>query len=101
MVSMMPQTPLQQLFRQEYYLLSRLFYGLLFLIFLAYAIFNLHIVDTISKIVDTNMINLEVILAGLIAAIIWNLLTWYLGIPSSSSHTLVGGFAGAAVAYSD
>ena len=68
--------------------------------FLAYAIFNLHIVDTISKIVDTNMINLEVILAGLIAAIIWNLLTWYLGIPSSSSHTLVGGFAGAAVAYS-
>jgi len=40
-----------------------------------------------------------VILAGIIAAIIWNLLTWYLGIPSSSSHTLVGGFAGAAIAY--
>ena len=67
--------------------------------FLAYAIFNLHIVDTIAKTVDTNMINLQVILAGLIAATIWNLLTWYLGIPSSSSHTLVGGFAGAAVAY--
>ena len=67
--------------------------------FLAYAVFNLHIVDTIAKTVDTDMINLQVILAGLIAATIWNLLTWYLGIPSSSSHTLVGGFAGAAVAY--
>lgn len=67
--------------------------------FLAYAIFELHIVDTISKTVDTSVINLQVILAGLIAATIWNLLTWYLGIPSSSSHTLVGGFAGAAVAF--
>ncbi|MEI8204254.1 MAG: inorganic phosphate transporter [Bacteroidota bacterium] len=67
--------------------------------FLAYAIFQLHIVDTIAKTVDTGAINLYVILAGLIAAIIWNLLTWYLGIPSSSSHTLVGGFAGAAIAF--
>jgi inorganic phosphate transporter, PiT family len=67
--------------------------------FLAYAVFQLHIVDTIAKTVDTSVINLQVILAGLIAATIWNLLTWYLGIPSSSSHTLVGGFAGAAVAY--
>jgi len=67
--------------------------------FIAYAIFELHIVDTISKTVDTSVINLQVILAGLIAATIWNLLTWYLGIPSSSSHTLVGGFAGAAVVY--
>ena len=67
--------------------------------FLAYAIFELHIVDTISKTVDTGVINLQVILAGLVAATIWNLLTWYLGIPSSSSHTLVGGFAGAAVAF--
>jgi PiT family inorganic phosphate transporter len=40
-----------------------------------------------------------VIMAGIIAAIIWNLLTWYMGIPSSSSHTLVGGFAGAAIAF--
>ncbi len=67
--------------------------------FLAYAVFQLHIVDTIAKTVDTSMINLQVILAGLLAAIIWNLLTWYLGIPSSSSHTLVGGFAGAAIAF--
>jgi len=67
--------------------------------FLAYAIFELKIADTIAKVVDTNAINLQVILAGIIAAILWNLLTWYLGIPSSSSHTLIGGFAGAAVAH--
>jgi inorganic phosphate transporter, PiT family len=67
--------------------------------FLAYAIFELKIADTIAKVVDTDYINLQVILAGIIAAIIWNLLTWYLGIPSSSSHTLVGGFAGAAMAH--
>jgi inorganic phosphate transporter, PiT family len=66
---------------------------------LAYSIFELRIADTIAKVVDTQVINLHVILAGLIAAIIWNLLTWYLGIPSSSSHTLVGGFAGAAIAF--
>ena len=67
--------------------------------FLAYAIFELKIADTIAKVVDTSVITLHVILAGIIAAIIWNLLTWYLGIPSSSSHTLVGGFAGAAIAH--
>jgi PiT family inorganic phosphate transporter len=67
--------------------------------FLAYAIFELKIADTIAKVVDTNAITLHVILAGIIAAILWNLLTWYLGIPSSSSHTLVGGFAGAAIAH--
>ncbi len=66
---------------------------------LAFAIFELKIADTIAKVVDTNAINLQVILAGVVAAIIWNLLTWYLGIPSSSSHTLVGGFAGAAIAH--
>jgi len=65
----------------------------------AFLVFELHIVDSISKVVDTSAINLYVILAGIIAAIIWNLFTWYLGIPSSSSHTLVGGFAGAAIAF--
>lgn len=68
--------------------------------FLAYLVFELHIVDTIAKVVDTSAITLMVILSGIVAAILWNLLTWYLGIPSSSSHTLVGGFAGAAIAYS-
>ncbi len=67
--------------------------------FIAYAVFELKIADTIAKVVDTNAITLHVILAGIIAAIFWNLLTWYLGIPSSSSHTLVGGFAGAAIAH--
>ena len=42
---------------------------------------------------------LYVIFSGLIAAIAWNLLTWWFGIPSSSSHTLIGGFAGAAIAH--
>src|SRR3989339_1760629 len=67
--------------------------------FVAFLIFKLNIADTISKTVNTDMINLWVILSGIIAAILWNLLTWYFGIPSSSSHTLIGGFAGAAVAH--
>ena len=53
---------------------------------------------TVSKWVNADFINLHVILAGLIAAICWNLITWWFGIPSSSSHTLMGGFIGAAVA---
>jgi len=67
--------------------------------FLAYWIFDLKVANTVAKTVDGSIINLQVILAGIIAAIIWNLLTWYFGIPSSSSHTLIGGFAGAAVAH--
>lgn len=67
--------------------------------FIAYLVFELHVADTIAKTVDTSAITLLVILSGVIAAILWNLLTWYLGIPSSSSHTLVGGFSGAAIAY--
>lgn len=55
--------------------------------------------NTIAKTVNENFINLEVILAGIIAAIIWNIITWWLGIPSSSSHTLIGGFMGAAIAH--
>lgn len=67
--------------------------------FLAYAIFQLKVADTVSKTVHTDAITLNVILCGLIAAIIWNLFTWWRGIPSSSSHTLIGGFAGAAIAH--
>ncbi|OIQ20127.1 MAG: anion permease [Flavobacterium sp. MedPE-SWcel] len=55
--------------------------------------------NTIAKTVSEDFITLEVILAGIIAAITWNLLTWKLGIPSSSSHTLIGGFMGAALAH--
>ncbi|WP_312762786.1 inorganic phosphate transporter [Epilithonimonas sp.] len=63
----------------------------------AYVIGEFKIGNTIAKTVDENFITLEVIFAGLIAAIAWNLLTWWFGIPSSSSHTLIGGFIGAAL----
>lgn len=62
-----------------------------------YVIGEFGIADTVSKVVLENFITLPIILAGLIAAIVWNLLTWWFGIPSSSSHTLIGGFAGAAI----
>ncbi len=55
--------------------------------------------NTIAKSVNEHFITLEVIFSGLIAAICWNLLTWWFGIPSSSSHTLLGGFMGAAIAH--
>lgn len=67
--------------------------------FVAYWVFGFGVADTVAKTAHTMEINLTVILAGIIAAITWNLLTWWLGIPSSSSHTLIGGFAGAAIAH--
>jgi PiT family inorganic phosphate transporter len=65
----------------------------------AFWVFDMSVGNTVAKTVDNNVIDLWVILAGLLAATFWNLLTWWLGIPSSSSHTLIGGFAGAAVAH--
>jgi PiT family inorganic phosphate transporter len=66
--------------------------------FLVYFFIKDHkVAKTVSKIVVENFITLHVILAGLIAAISWNLVTWWFGIPSSSSHTLIGGFAGAGI----
>lgn len=67
--------------------------------FLAYWVFGFGVADTVAKTAHTMDINLIVILSGVIAAICWNLLTWWMGIPSSSSHTLIGGFAGAALAH--
>lgn len=68
--------------------------------FAAYFYFTDHkVANTIAKTVVEHYITLDVILAGLIAAISWNLFTWYYGIPSSSSHTLIGGFAGAGMAH--
>ena len=55
--------------------------------------------NTVAKWVNAEFITLYVVLAGLLAAIIWNLVTWWFGIPSSSSHTLMGGFIGAAIAH--
>ncbi|WP_223605881.1 inorganic phosphate transporter [Chryseobacterium sp. OSA05B] len=63
----------------------------------AYVIGEFRIGNTIAKTVNENFITLEVIFSGLLAAIAWNLLTWWFGIPSSSSHTLIGGFLGAAL----
>ena len=71
--------------------------------FAAFFIFKDHgVADTVAKTVKPEVVSghigLVVIFAGLIAAISWNLLTWWFGIPSSSSHTLIGGFAGAGIA---
>lgn len=62
-----------------------------------YIIGGFGIANTVSKTVIEQYITLPVILSGIIAAITWNLITWWKGIPSSSSHTLIGGFAGAAI----
>ncbi|PWU04949.1 MAG: inorganic phosphate transporter [Bacteroidetes bacterium] len=68
--------------------------------FVAFFIFKDHgVANTIAKTVKEAYITLPVIVSGLVAAIIWNLMTWWFGIPSSSSHTLIGGFAGAAIAH--
>ncbi len=68
--------------------------------FVAFFIFKEHgVANTIAKTVHEEFITLPVVFSGLIAAITWNLLTWWFGIPSSSSHTLIGGFAGAAIAH--
>jgi inorganic phosphate transporter, PiT family len=65
------------------------------------AFVSLEVAATIAKgIVDAEVITLEVVLAGLVGAITWNLITWYYGLPSSSSHALIGGIAGSAIAAS-
>ncbi len=67
--------------------------------FIAFTVFPLNVATTISgKIVNPDVVNLTVIASALVAAITWNLLTWWWGLPSSSSHTLVGGLVGAAIA---
>ena len=60
--------------------------------------FGVNVATTIGKgVVHTSAINEYVVLAGLIGAILWDILTWYYGLPTSSSHALIGGFAGAAL----
>jgi PiT family inorganic phosphate transporter len=67
--------------------------------FIALFVFGLGVAKTLGKgMIDLNVVTTEVVLGGLIGAIFWNLLTWYYGIPVSSSHALIGGYAGAAVA---
>jgi len=61
--------------------------------------FGVHVANAVAKWVHVEYVTIDVILAGLIGAIVWNLITWYGGLPSSSSHALLGGFGGAAIAY--
>ena len=67
--------------------------------FVAAFTFGTAVAKTMGKgMIDLQYVNLYVILAGLLGAIFWNLVTWYFGLPVSSSHALIGGYAGAAVA---
>jgi len=67
--------------------------------FVAAFVLGTHVAKTMGKgMIDLQVVTQEVILAGLIGAITWNLVTWYYGLPVSSSHALIGGYAGAAVA---
>ncbi|HLF40967.1 MAG TPA: inorganic phosphate transporter [Acidimicrobiia bacterium] len=69
--------------------------------FIAFLVFKTHVASTIAKdVVEQDVLSIGVVFAGLVGAIAWNLLTFYAGLPSSSSHALVGGMAGAAVAKS-
>lgn len=66
---------------------------------IAFLIFNLMVANTIGRgLIDTSIVDAYLILSALIGAIFWNLVTWYYGLPSSSSHALIGGLAGAALA---
>jgi inorganic phosphate transporter, PiT family len=66
--------------------------------FIAFAVFGVHVAKTIAKgTVDPAVVTPGIVLAALLAALAWNLLTWWFGLPTSSSHALIGGFVGAAV----
>ncbi|MFD1985304.1 anion permease [Mesorhizobium newzealandense] len=67
--------------------------------FIAFMFFGLHVAETVGKgIVDVTIVTPAVIFAALVGAIVWNIVTWIAGIPSSSSHALIGGLVGAGVA---
>src|SRR5919106_5620737 len=67
--------------------------------FIAAFTFGTAVAKTVgSGLVDINIVTFSVIFAGLMGAIVWDLITWYFGLPTSSSHALFGGYAGAAVA---
>lgn len=65
--------------------------------FIAEYILGFNIANTVQKVVEGEFVTLPIIIAGLSAAIVWSLITWWKGIPSSSSHTLIGGLMGAAI----
>src|SRR5689334_317830 len=67
--------------------------------FIAFLFFGLHVAQTLGTgIIDASIVDPLVVFAALVGAIVWNLVTWYFGIPSSSSHALIGGLVGAGVA---
>ena len=67
--------------------------------FVAFLVFGTAVATTIGKgLIKIEDVTVEVIFAGLVGAILWNLITWYCGLPTSSSHALIGGYAGAAIA---
>src|ERR1039457_1712962 len=69
--------------------------------FIAFLFFGLHVANVIGKgMIEPDAVTLPVVTAGLVGAIVWDLITWYAGLPTSSSHALAGGFVGAAVAHS-
>jgi PiT family inorganic phosphate transporter len=69
--------------------------------FIAFLVFGTKVASAIAKdVVHQDVLSIGVIFAGLIGAIVWDVLTWYFGLPTSSSHALIGGMAGAAVAKS-
>jgi PiT family inorganic phosphate transporter len=66
--------------------------------FVAFLVFHTHVANTVGKIVDPAVVSEAVVFAGLVGAVAWNFTTWWLGLPTSSSHALIGGFVGAGVA---
>jgi len=66
--------------------------------FIAFLVFHTGVANTVGKTVDSSVVSEAVIFAGLVGAVAWNFLTWWLGLPTSSSHALIGGFAGAGIA---
>lgn len=67
--------------------------------FAAAWVFGVAIANTVAKWVEPQYVNPDVLLAGLVGAIVWDLITWWVGLPTSSSHALLGGFGGAAMAF--
>jgi PiT family inorganic phosphate transporter len=65
--------------------------------FIAFLVFSTHVAGNIAKGVDPGVVTLGLVTAGLVGAVIWDLLTWWWALPTSSSHALLGGIAGAAV----
>src|SRR5581483_4819441 len=67
--------------------------------FIAFMVFGLHVANTMGKgIIDVGILDAQVIFGALVGAIVWNVVTWIYGIPSSSSHAVIGGMVGAGIA---